>query len=87
MSHSSTSNNFFLQIAIIEFVIFGILHTTYICFKKHIHRPIKFGHEVVKQGVAKYLQIMSSLAKIFVISLYFVSPGYRIYKKMACIIV
>ena len=39
--------------------------------------------EVVKHGVAKSLQNMTTLEKIVVISLYFVFPDYRIFKHVA----
>ena len=64
--------------------------------KKHIYRPITFYTflnipffllhiciEVVTQGVAKYLQIMTSLNKKVAILHHFASPGYRIFKNLS----
>ena len=66
----------------IDFLVFGILHTVFVA-EKHVYKLIKCIHfwkalfpviEVGKQG-AKSLKIMSSLAKMDAIILYFVSPG------------
>ena len=53
-------------------------------FQNTIHFVIALftSFEVVKKGVAKSVQILTSLAKMVDIILYFVSPGYRIFKNL-----